>query len=252
MKLVIRMKLQNTKSEISRKNLISKQAGFTLLEAMVAIAIFTIIMIIGISALLNVNSTNKKSQNQRTIMDNLNFVMEDMARNFKLGSYYHCHGGSDGPIVQGSAPNDFLVIPQDCATSDPISSHSGSLAAAVEPMFDSATGIGIPFEDGYPGLAGKKANAQDQIVYMFDEDDNCILKKSVDGGVSFVPITPFPDIQLDCAASGFNVYNTTSQNFAIAPRILIRITGKTSYKGTITPFSLQTSASQRNVNVIAP
>lgn len=223
------------------------QDGFTLLESMVAIAVFSIVMVIGISALLSVNDVNRKSQSQRTIMDNLNFVMEDMARNFKLGSYFHCVIDSD-PFSPG-AVNDFLALPQDCDNSTP---HSGSLIASLEPMESSLNPGGLntgPASPGYPGSGS--ANTADQIVYWFDNADECRLKKSTDGGLSFSSVMP-DEIVIDCAASGFNIYNSNPGIFPASPRALIRISGTVTYKGTVTPFSLQTSASQRNINVVTP
>ncbi|MBP7832017.1 MAG: prepilin-type N-terminal cleavage/methylation domain-containing protein [Candidatus Pacebacteria bacterium] len=230
--------LQNKKQQLNKN-----QSGFTLIEAMVAIAIFTIVMVIGISALLNVNNTNKKSQNLRAIIDNLNYVMEDMSRNFKLGSYYHCVPSTGGPNVIVGAVNDFLAEEQDCGTNG----HESSLIVALEPM--SGTPINETTGD---------ANAGDQVIYMFRPGPSglmteCLLEKSTDGGREFVPITTTPDIKIDCARSGFNVYNTRpGTDFAASPRIVIRISGVVTYKEVTTPFSLQTSASQRNISVVAP
>ncbi|MEN9582649.1 MAG: hypothetical protein RL641_603 [Candidatus Parcubacteria bacterium] len=219
---------------------ITKMKGFTLLEAMVAIAVFTIVMVIGISALLNVNNTNKKSQNLRAIIDSLNFAMEDMSRNFKLGSYYHCPTLNLAP----NQVNNFLAIAQDCVGSG----HTGSLIAALEPLG------GLPADPTYPA-AGGSANAGDQVVYRFSVTDStkdeCTLEKSINGGAVFVAILP-SEIRISCSASGFNIYNTQVGDFAISPRVIIRISGKVYYKQIATPFSMQTSASQRNVNIVNP
>jgi prepilin-type N-terminal cleavage/methylation domain-containing protein len=236
--------LQN-KKHLKKPQLKNRQSGFTLIEAMVAIAIFTIVMVIGISALLSVNNTNKKSQNLRAIIDNLNYVMEDMSRNFKLGSYYHCYSTTFDPGLSIGSVNDFLAEEQDCdsGTVD----HEGSLVVALEPMG------GIPKNDDTG-----TANAEDQVIYVFRPGPSgltteCLLEKSTDGGREFVPITTTPDIKIDCARSGFNVYNTQSgSDFAAAPRIVMRISGVVTYKEVTTSFSLQTSASQRNINVMAP
>jgi prepilin-type N-terminal cleavage/methylation domain-containing protein len=233
----------NQKQSFSKKQQHqAKQYGFTLLEAMVAIAIFTIVIVIGISALLNVNNTNKKSQNLRAIIDSLNYTMEDMSRNFKLGSDYHCPSQNLVP----NQVNDFLAVAQDC-NQNTIQGHSGSLIASLEPM------EGLPAAPGYPGVG--LANAGNQVVYWFDYTntalDECTLKKSVDGGATFVTILP-PEIKISCSTSGFNIFNTQVGDFAISPRIVIRISGKVVYKDIVTPFNLQTSASQRNVNIVSP
>src|SRR3972149_1703934 len=69
---------------------LQSKRGFTLIEIMIAITLFTAIMIIGTGAVLQTNSVYKKTQTMRSVMDNLNFIMEDMVRNLRLGSSYHC------------------------------------------------------------------------------------------------------------------------------------------------------------------
>jgi prepilin-type N-terminal cleavage/methylation domain-containing protein len=221
------------------------QKGFTLLEAMVAIAIFTIIMVIGISALLNVSSTNKKTQNLRTIIDNLSFSMEDMARNFRLGSNFHCI--DDGVVTNP----DLLITPQDCPDqyTDP---HNGVGAVALEPMLGKIA-------DTIPG-PGSSTHSDDQVVYQLAYStvpgytNYCVLQKSTNGGANFFDMTPPPpEVLIDCERSGFNVLDTGSDSasiFAPAPRVLIRLSGKIEYKQTVTPFELQTSATQRTVSII--
>ena len=70
------------------------KTGFTLIEVMIAITLFSAIMILGTGAVLNSSSVHKKTQTMRAVMDNLNFVMEDMSRNLRLGSDYVCISGS--------------------------------------------------------------------------------------------------------------------------------------------------------------
>lgn len=65
-------------------------AGFTLVEMIVAIGLFTIVMFVATGALLSVVNLNKKAQAQQSAINNLNFVLENMARSIRTGSTYHC------------------------------------------------------------------------------------------------------------------------------------------------------------------
>ena len=81
------------KNEIMKKDLNKKNkniGGYTLIETMIALAIFLIVIVIGIGALLNAYTINKKSQDMRSIMDGLSFTMEDMSRNIRTGYDYEC------------------------------------------------------------------------------------------------------------------------------------------------------------------
>ncbi len=67
-----------------------RSAGFTLIEIMVSIGIFSTVMLIGIGALLSVNDANRKARALRVVMDNLNFAVEDMARKMRIGDDFYC------------------------------------------------------------------------------------------------------------------------------------------------------------------
>lgn len=75
------------------KNINTKTAkGFTLVEMIVAIGLFTIVLFIASSAFLSVLDTDRKSRATRIAMDNLNLSLEDMARRIKTGTSYYCNG----------------------------------------------------------------------------------------------------------------------------------------------------------------
>ncbi len=81
---------------MKRFNLQQNHAGFTLIEVMVSVSIFAIILTLGIGSLLTINNAYRKSQTERVVLDNLNFAMESMAREIRVGSQYSC-GGSCSP-----------------------------------------------------------------------------------------------------------------------------------------------------------
>ncbi len=185
-------------------------AGFTLIEIMVSIAIFTIIMVMGVSALLNTNTIHKVSNNQRSLIDNLNFMMEDMSRNIRLGYNYHC-----------------FINDQITGNETPQSCPSGSSALSIE------------------GLNGKSDFPDDQIMYSFvnNPDDNqyYILEKKSSDSSNFLNITP-NEIKIS-KQSGFVVKG--AEETGEQPTVLIRLFGTIKYKNVETPFNLQTVVTQR-------
>lgn len=69
----------------------SKQnKGFTLVELLVAIGLFTLVVSMSIGALVVIFDANKKAQSSKTVMDNLNFSIENMTRTIRFGGTYHC------------------------------------------------------------------------------------------------------------------------------------------------------------------
>lgn len=80
-------------------------SGFTLIEIMVSISIFSVIMLISSGSIFTVFDANRKSQTLRSVMDNLNLSLESMTRTIRFGSRYHCD------ITQGGGLN----TTRDCA-----------------------------------------------------------------------------------------------------------------------------------------
>lgn len=72
----------------------TRQRGFTLIEMMVSMALFAVVAVVAIGALLKIVDANKKAQAIETSINNLNFVLESMSREMRLGTNYSCYGSS--------------------------------------------------------------------------------------------------------------------------------------------------------------
>ena len=77
--------------------------GFTLVEMIVAVGLFTVVMLISLSALLALVDANRKARAIESVMNNLNIALDGMVRNMRMGSAYHC-----GTVN--------IIEPLDCAT----------------------------------------------------------------------------------------------------------------------------------------
>jgi len=64
--------------------------GFTLIELIVSVAIFTVVMVIAVGALLAVSAGERKAETLKSVMDNLNFTLESMTRSIRTGYDYGC------------------------------------------------------------------------------------------------------------------------------------------------------------------
>ena len=186
-------------------NLQKNNGGYTIIETMIAVSLFLIIVMIGMESLLNANLIHIKSQDLRSIMDNLSFIMEDMSKNIRTGNSYHCI--DDGNVV--------ATTPHDCIS-----------------------GGGISF----------KSSLGNQWVYAIYPDGS--IQKSVSGGTAgtFTVLTP-PEIKID-PVSSFSVSGALPPpGDTRQPFVIIRLVGNITYKNIVTPFTLQTSVSQRMVDI---
>ena len=171
---------------------------------MISIAIFLIVVTVGMESLLNASSIHDKTQAIRSIMDSLNFTMDDMSRNIRTGSIYNC--------VDSNSSN----VSINCINGRGIS-------------FTSSDGVTI-------------------LNYYFDSSNN--LQK-INGGNPAVQLNP-DEVQFDPSSSGFTVIGAEPQPTSLdnlQPFVTIRLNGTITTKGTTTPFSLQTSVSQRLVDI---
>jgi len=88
-------------------------AGFTLIELMVALSIFTIIILIAMGSVLVSTSISNKVQGLRTAMDNINFAMESMTRSIRMGDNYTCESSisiSDEELSRHDCSNGGSIL----------------------------------------------------------------------------------------------------------------------------------------------
>ncbi len=210
-----------------------KTKGFTLIEMMISVAIFTVVMIYGIGSLLSSNQSYRQTQNLRKAIDNLSFTIEDMARSMRVGTGYQCAGMFPTPLPDNAFPDVFSNPSADVA-----GTGFGEGVACPE-------GVGAIF---FESSEGDPDEDSDQYGFMMLYNDNNVgkLYKTTDGGVSWLIITP-PSVELDPIRSGFVVTGTgtTLESEFIQPLVFMHLVGTVRYGDIVTPFNLQTSVSQR-------
>lgn len=69
--------------------------GFTLIEVMVSVSIFSIVMLVATGSVFSIVEANKKTHSLKSVMTNLNFALESMARDMRVGLKYSCNGAGD-------------------------------------------------------------------------------------------------------------------------------------------------------------
>jgi prepilin-type N-terminal cleavage/methylation domain-containing protein len=67
--------------------------GFTLVEMIVSVALFSIVMLISVGALLALVAANKKAQAIQTVVNNLNIALDGMVRKARQGAVYDASVG---------------------------------------------------------------------------------------------------------------------------------------------------------------
>ena len=130
----------------------NKTAGFSLIELMVSVTLFSVVMTISIGSLLSLIDADRKAQALKSVMNNLNFALDSMSRGMRIGTNYHCSTSTAIP------PN--LDSTNDCVNG----------------------GVLVAFE----AFNGNSSISTDQIIFRFINNG---IEKSSDGGATFISIT---------------------------------------------------------------
>jgi prepilin-type N-terminal cleavage/methylation domain-containing protein len=68
--------------------------GFTLVEMLVAIAVFMIVMTVAVGSLVSIIDANRKAQAIKNVVNNINFALESISKDMRVGTDYYCHTSS--------------------------------------------------------------------------------------------------------------------------------------------------------------
>jgi prepilin-type N-terminal cleavage/methylation domain-containing protein len=208
------------------RQILRASKGYTIIETMIAISIFLILIMTGMTTLMNAFSLHKKSQNMRSEIDNLSFIMEDISRNLRTGTKFYCLNDYDSDSFATSDINQRKSSPVD-------GSNVRQLC------------WGIAFEAAGGGLGG-----EDQWVYYID--GNGAIQKATMGPYTdpfnFTQLTP-NDVKLN-PVSGFYIFGaeSTGSGDSQQPFIKIILAGKVTERGIESPFSLETVVSSRIID----
>lgn len=188
--------------------------GFTLIEMMVSVSIFSIVMLIGVGALLSLVETNRRAQSINSVINNLNAALESMSRTIRVGTNYYC---------QGSA-----VPPSPAVLATAKSCLGGGLLFAFEAS------------DGDPN------DPNDQVVYRLNGTQ---LERSLDSGLTWVALTA-PEVSIE----SFNFFVVGAESFSGSgdlsqPRVIMKIRGSAGTAKDKTEFNVETMVVQRIIDI---
>ncbi len=74
--------------------------GFTLIEIIVSVGIFSMVMLVVTAAYLTLITLDKEARTTNEVVANLSFAVDSIARNIRTGSTYSCAGAGNGTCSQ--------------------------------------------------------------------------------------------------------------------------------------------------------
>ena len=89
-------KMRNNSSFCTLHFALCTDSGFSLVEMMVAIAIFMVVAVVAVAALLKIVDADRKSKTLQDTVNNINFAMDSITREIRVGSDYNGYTTSYG------------------------------------------------------------------------------------------------------------------------------------------------------------
>ncbi len=85
--------------------------GFTLIEILVSVALFSIVMVMALGSLLSMSVAIRKAEGINAAVNNLGAAIDSVSRALRTGTRYHC--GQTGTLTN---PQDCMASPQSYLT----------------------------------------------------------------------------------------------------------------------------------------
>jgi prepilin-type N-terminal cleavage/methylation domain-containing protein len=86
-------------------NTMIRSRGFSLIEVLVSLSIFTVVMTISIGALMVVINANTMAQNTQAVMTNIQYALDGVTREIRTGTDYYCGSVASLPVSGNTVSN---------------------------------------------------------------------------------------------------------------------------------------------------
>lgn len=204
--------------------------GFTLVEMIVSLAIFSVVATVALGALVNIISANKKAQTLQSTITNLNFAMESMSRDMRVGGAFHCENNVVGAFNPDNS-SDGVLDPLQC----PIDTNKFIAFESSKKLFGPGPNecwavVAYKFEEN------TSTTQTDDWILSRAQQESC--NDTLGGSIPFVPVISPEDVKITTFA-----IQVTNDDYPIS---FIMIGGYTGVRERErTEFVVQTAISPR-------
>lgn len=214
----------------------NKQHGFTLIEMIVSLGLFSIVVSVAVGALLMLVSTNQRLQGEQSVMTNLAFALDSMTREIRVGSYYYCDSQSteNGSTNIFNSDNDLDTVLQATSYRDCSQGNSGNTRLH-----------GVAFLEG-----GNSITAGDErILYFFDNTDKTIYRRVGAEAKQSVVSSAINIERVDFFVTGTKSVSVGGGSVTDQPSVTIYVEATEANDPGGKVYSMQTTVTQRTLDL---
>ncbi len=211
------------------KNFKKNKLGFTLIEMIVSLGVFSMVVTTAVGAVLVLISTNQRLQGEHSVMTNLAFALDTMTREIRTGYKYYC-AETENIFVSGSAHESTVgTNTRNCP--------NGRV---------SGTRQGVSFYEGGDSLTGSGAN---RILYYYDTTTNpkTIMRRVGNTAPQSIISSGLYINDAQFYVSGSSELSATGD--PVQPTVTIYIEAQEKNDPTGKIYYLQTTVTQRSLDI---
>lgn len=202
--------------------------GFTLIEMIVSLALFSVVITVSVGALLVLVSTNEDLQGEQSVMTNLSFALDSMTREIRTGTGYYCvSASSQTGIFNNDNLDDLNDSIQDCANGSNANFHGVSFIEAGDSITEGA----------------------DRILYFYDRIQGQLYRRVGSGGAESIVSSGIFIKNANFFVTGGPSVDPSGDTVQPAVTIHLEAVDKNDPSSDQKSFFVQTTVTQRTLDI---
>ena len=219
----------------------STPAGFTLIEIIISLAVFSVVITMAVGALLILIGTSEQLRGEQSVMTNLTFAVDSMTREIRTGTDYFC---DSRPNTSASHPGGIDNMFDDAT--DLNDELDGEVLDCPDGKSSDHSLHGIAFREGGDSITG---TSDSHILYYFNEADGRIYRRVGDGASQSIVSSGIFIEEADFVVTGTEPLTGSGGGTLDQPTVTIYIEVRESDDPAGKPFYMQTTITQRQLDV---
>lgn len=192
--------------------------GFTLVEMLVSLALFTIVATMAVGTLLVLISGNSRVVGEQTSLTSLSFALDSMTREIRTGSEYFCDTATQ---VASAAVYNSVTAVQNCINGD----------------------TGFSFREAGESITG--GSGAKRIAYYFS--NNTLWRKVGSSAAEPIVTNDVRIINARFVVTGASPLGTSTE--IVQPTVSILLEAQSSTSDSGKTFTLQSTVTQRSLDL---